>query len=90
MADSQEIVLRLELTSRPVPASEIIVTASREPQIVLEAPASTSVVTREQVEQQITATPIDYLTGVTGMDVASKGLAQRTYTARGSRGASTG
>lgn len=90
VADNQEVVLRLVLIDRPVPASEIIVTASREPQVVLEAPASTSVVTHEQVQQQIAATPIDYLTGVTGMDVASKGLAQRTYTARGSRGASTG
>ncbi len=90
VADSQEVALRLVLTVRAAPASEIIVTASREPEVALEAPASTSVVTHDQIEQQIAATPIDYLTGVTGMDVASKGLAQRTYTARGSRGASTG
>jgi iron complex outermembrane receptor protein len=84
------VTLHLVLAARPAPASEIIVTASREPQVALKAPAATSVVTREQVEQQISATPIDYLTGVAGMDVASKGLAQRTYTARGSRGASAG
>ncbi len=90
VADAQETTVRLVMVARPVPASEIIVTASRQSQVLLDAPAASSVVTREQVEQQVTATPIDYLTGVTGMDVASKGLAQRTYTARGSRGVSTG
>ena len=90
VADSQEATVHLVMAARPRPVSEIIVTASRKPQIVLDAPASTSVIPREQIAQQVAATPIDYLTGVTGMDVASKGLAQRTYTARGSRGASTG
>jgi len=90
LADGQTVELDLVMVARPVPQSEIIVTASRQPETSLQAPASTSVVTREQVEQQITATPIDLLAGVTGMDVASKGLAQRTYTARGSRGASAG
>ena len=90
VGDNQAAVVPLVLASRPVPASEIIVTASRQPQTNLEAPAATSVITHEQVAQQITATPIDLLTGVTGMDVASKGLAQRTYTARGARGVSSG
>jgi len=90
VAGSQTVVVRLVLASRPVPASEIVVTASRQPQTSLEAPAATSVITHEQVAQQITVTPLDLLSGVTGMDVASKGLAQRTYTARGSRGASAG
>jgi iron complex outermembrane receptor protein len=85
-----EVAFDFVLAVRPMPASEIIVTATRQPETTLQAPASTSVVTRQQVAQQITATPIDLLAGVTGMDVASKGLAQRTYTARGSRGASTG
>jgi len=90
VSDGHDVIFDLALAGRPVPQSEIIVTASRQPETNLQAPASTSVVTREQVEQQITATPIDLLAGVTGMDVASKGLAQRTYTARGSRGASAG
>jgi iron complex outermembrane receptor protein len=90
VADSQEVSLHLVLAPRPVPAADIIITASRQPETLLEAPAATSIITREQVAQQITATPIDLLTGVTGLDVASKGLAQRTYTTRGSRGASTG
>lgn len=90
VADGRESTVRLVMAARPVPASDIIVTASRQPQVMLDAAASTSMIPREQIEQQVVATPIDYLTGVTGMDVASKGLAQRTYTARGSRGASTG
>lgn len=90
VADGADAVLGLVLSPRPVPAAEIIVTASRQPETMLQAPAATSVVTHDQVTQQITATPIDLLTGQPGMDVASKGLAQRTYTARGSRGASTG
>jgi len=90
VADGQAANVDLVMAARPSPVSDIIVTASRKPQVVLDAPASTSIIPRDQIAQQVTATPIDYLAGVTGMDVASKGLAQRTYTARGSRGASTG
>jgi len=90
VGDGRESTVRLVMAPRPNPVSEIIVTASRTPQLALDAPAATSVISREQIAQQATATPIDHLTGVTGMDVASKGLAQRTYTARGARGASTG
>lgn len=88
--DGHVALADFRLAARPVPASEIIVTAQRQPQLVLDAPAATSIVPREQVEQQVAATPIDYLTGVTGIDVASKGLAQRTYSTRGSRGVSSG
>ena len=87
---ARTLTLDLVLAARPVPPRKSSSPPPAQPETCLKAPAATSVVTREQVEQQITATPIDLLTGVTGMDVASKGLAQRTYTARGSRGASTG
>ena len=47
--DNQPVVLNLVLAGRPEPAAEIIVTASRQPETNLQAPASTSVITREQV-----------------------------------------
>jgi len=90
LAGGIEAVLDVAMARRPVPVGEMIVTASRQPEIALTAPAATSVVQREEVERQVTVTPIDYLTGEPGMDVASKGLGQRTYTARGSRSASSG
>lgn len=88
--DSGTVTVAIVLAPRPVPASDIVVTASRQPELALTAPAATSVVQREEVEQEVTVTPVDYLTGEPGMDVASKGLGQRTYTARGSRSASSG
>jgi len=90
IADGQDAPFNLVLAPRPVPAADIIVTASRQPEIALTAPAATSVVQREEIEREVTVTPVDYLTGEPGMDVASKGLGQRTYTARGSRSASSG
>ena len=90
VGDSGAAVVDIRLAPRPVPAGDIVVTASRQPQVSLQAAASTSSIPAETVQDQITATPIDLLTGVTGMDVASKGLGQRTYTARGSRSASSG
>jgi len=90
LGDSGVVEVKIVLDPRPVPAADIVVTASRQPQVSLQAAASTSVVTAERVTEQISATPLDLLTGVTGMDVASKGLGQRTYTARGSRSASSG
>jgi len=90
LGDTGAVEVKIVLDPRPVPAADIVVTASRQPQVSLQAPASTSVIPAERVQEQVTATPVDLLTGVTGMDVASKGLGQRTYTARGSRSASSG
>ncbi|HQR17532.1 MAG TPA: TonB-dependent receptor [Gemmatimonadales bacterium] len=90
VADGAEAIHDVALSPRPVPAAEVIVTASRQPEIALTAPAATSVVQRDEIDQEVSVTPIDYLAGEPGMDVASKGLGQRTYTARGSRSASSG
>jgi len=90
LRDSGAVEVRIVLDPRPVSAADIVVTASRQPQVSLQAAAATSVIPAERVQEQITATPVDLLTGVTGMDVASKGLGQRTYTARGSRSANSG
>ncbi len=90
LASGDTASVDLLLAPRPVPASEIIVTASRQAEVALTVPAAVSSVSREEVAQEVTVTPIDYLAGEPGMDVASKGLGQRTYTARGARSASSG
>ncbi len=61
----------------------VSITASRTPQISLDVPVSTSVVTSGQVEETTAFTAIDHVRTVSGVDFASKGLMQHTYAVRG-------
>ncbi|HET9292930.1 MAG TPA: TonB-dependent receptor plug domain-containing protein, partial [Gemmatimonadales bacterium] len=90
VADGQTTRIQIALHHRPPLVDPIVVTARRNAEASLDAPASISVVDREQIEERIVATPFDHLTGQPGMDCASKGLMQRTCAARGSRSASSG
>lgn len=90
VADGQTTRIQIALHHRPPLVDPIVVTARRNAEASLDAPASISVVNREQIEERIVATPFDHLTGQPGMDCASKGLMQRTCAARGSRSASSG
>ncbi len=90
VADGQTTEIQIALHHHPPLVDPIVVTARRNAEASLDAPASISVVDREQIEERIVATAFDHLTGQPGMDCASKGLMQRTCAARGSRSASSG
>jgi iron complex outermembrane receptor protein len=61
----------------------VSITGSRTPQVSLDVPVSTSVVTSGQIEETTVFTAIDPVRTVTGVDFASKGLMQHTYAVRG-------
>lgn len=67
-------------------ADTIMVTASRRPEPEDRTPASTSIIQQIEIREQPHVTPVDLARDVTGMDFASKGLMQHTYSVRGVRG----
>lgn len=74
---------RIELTSRAFELNPVVVSASRHREKALEAPASVHTVSPEQIEEQPTTTPADYVRGLPGIDVATNGLSQHNVVARG-------
>ncbi len=68
----------------------VVVTASRQSEKATDAPASTSVISAQEVSEETAVTPADYVRGVRGLDVVQGGLAQNTIVARGFNNAFSG
>lgn len=71
------------LLSSLVNVRAIAVTASRGQEKVLEAPASVSVVSEEDIAVRPALTPTEHVKGLPGVDVATTGLAQSNMVVRG-------
>lgn len=69
---------------------QVVVTSSRTPEKILDAPASISVVTAEQVERRPTVTVADQVRNQPGVDATQGGLAQTNVVARGFNNAFSG
>ncbi|MFQ6046950.1 MAG: TonB-dependent receptor domain-containing protein, partial [Gemmatimonadales bacterium] len=61
----------------------LVVTASREPQSILEAPASVFRVTPRELRERPAITVAEHLGGATGVDIVTTGLTQHNIAARG-------
>ena len=68
----------------------VVVTASRQSEKATDAPASTSVITAQEVSEETAVTPADYVRDVRGLDVVQGGLAQNTIVSRGFNNAFSG
>ncbi len=77
--------LAVVLTPIPVPVAPLVVTVERAEQATLDAPASISVVPREQVAERTTMTAVEHVRVTTGVDFAAKGLTSATFAVRGAR-----
>jgi iron complex outermembrane receptor protein len=77
--------LAVAMTAIPVPIAPVVVSVERAEQTTLEAPASISVVSREQVAENTAMTAVEHVRTTTGVDFASKGLTSATFSTRGSR-----
>ena len=73
----------ISLTSAPSQLNEVITTASRAPEKVIDAPASVSVVTAAQVEERAAVNIADHVAALPGIDVARGGIARSNIVARG-------
>ncbi len=73
----------ISLTSAPSQLNEVVTTASRAPEKVIDAPASVSVVTAAQVEERAAVNIADHVVAQPGIDVARGGIARSNIVARG-------
>ena len=79
----QTAQIRIVMTSAPAQLSEVTTTASRRQEKILDAPASVSVVTAEEIAQRPALTTMDNVRSLPGVDVAQGGLVQSAIVARG-------
>ena len=81
--------LTVSMMPTAVDIDPLVVSVSRTIETALEAPASVSVVDRQEIEEAASFTPVDHVRTVTGVDMATKGLTQHTYTVRGGQAVSS-
>lgn len=81
---SENIVLEpIELTSRALKLNPIVVTASRDREKALEAPAAVFTVTSEEIEEEPATVPAEHVVGLPGVDNVTYGVQQHNVVARG-------
>ncbi|HUQ47819.1 MAG TPA: TonB-dependent receptor [Gemmatimonadaceae bacterium] len=71
------------LVVAPTSLTEVITTASRAPEKVIDAPASVSVVTAQQVNERASINVADHVAALPGIDVARGGLMRANIVSRG-------
>jgi len=86
----QTVQHTIELSGNAPALQEIVITASRAPEKIIDAPASVSVVGREEIETRPSLSPTDHLRAVPGVDIIKGGLVQANIAARGFNGAFSG
>jgi len=83
-------LLAILLTPGFIESEQVVVTASRRQEKVLDAPASVSVVETSQIEERTAMTPADHLIGLAAVDVVKSGLNQSNVVVRGFNNAFSG
>lgn len=78
------------LAPLPTELEQVVTSASRAPEKVLDAPASISVVGERQLREKPAITAADYVRGQPGVDATQGGLAQTNIVARGFNNAFSG
>ncbi len=73
----------MALSALPSILDQVVTTASRAPEKILDAPASVSVVTEKQINERPSITVTDHIATLPGIDVARGGLMQANVVARG-------
>lgn len=90
VAEGATATVNLALAEIASTLDQVVVTSSRTPEKILDAPASISVVTAEQVERRPTVTVADQVRNQPGVDATQGGLAQTNVVARGFNNAFSG
>lgn len=71
------------LSGLPSVLDQVVTTASRAPEKILDAPASVSVVNAKEINERPSITVTDHIAAIPGMDVARGGLMQANVVTRG-------
>lgn len=83
VAAGASATLDAKLTEGALGLGEVVVSASRKPEKVTDAPASVSVISAREIEQRPALTMVDHLKEVPGIDIVQSGLTQNNVVARG-------
>ena len=75
--------LNIALSTVPIRGEAIVVTASRRPEKITDAPATITYVSAKEIEEHPGFSPIDQLTGVPGVYVVQTGIGNSTFATRG-------
>ena len=90
VAEGQTVTANVTITELASTLDQVVVTSSRAPEKVLDAPASISVVSAAQIERRPAVTVVDQVRNTPGVDATQGGLAQSNVVARGFNNAFSG
>ncbi|MFN8323029.1 MAG: TonB-dependent receptor [Chitinophagales bacterium] len=76
-------VANVDMTTNDIGLNQVVVSASKKKEKLLDAPASISVVGQDKLERNITSTPVDQLKTTPGVDVMRTGLVSSNVVIRG-------
>ncbi len=76
-------VVNVNMASADIGLNQVVVSASKRKEKVLDAPASISVIGQDKLERNITTTPVDQLKTTPGVDVMRTGLVSSNVVVRG-------
>ena len=82
--------VNIQLRSRALVLNPLVVTVSRREEKELDAPASVSTLTNQQISRIIARTPADHVRTLPGVDLASTGLTQSYAVVRGFNNVASG
>ncbi|MEX2569893.1 MAG: TonB-dependent receptor, partial [Gemmatimonadota bacterium] len=83
VAAGETAAANFDLASRAIDLDPVVVSASRQEERALDAPARTEVVSEQEIEVRPTVTPADHLRSVPGVDIATSGVQSTNVVARG-------
>ncbi len=83
IVDGANNEINISLIPSAINLDAVSVTASRRKEKLLDAPASVSVVTSDQIREQAALTPTDHIKGLPAVDIAKTGLNQSNVVVRG-------
>jgi outer membrane receptor for ferrienterochelin and colicins len=81
--DGESDTITVALASQAIELNPIVVSASREEEKALEAPATVAIVGAEEIEDRPAPTAIEHVKGQPGVDVSQTGLQQAHVVTRG-------
>jgi outer membrane receptor for ferrienterochelin and colicins len=80
---NKTVNLDIPMAETIITMDELVVTASRRDEKLLEAPATISVIPSRDIVRKNTLSPVEHIRGVQGVDVQQKGIMAYEYAARG-------
>ena len=90
VAAGGSVSVDIQLRSQALALNQLVVTVSRREEKELDAPASVSTLTGEQISRLIARTPADHIKTLPGVDLAATGLTQSYVVVRGFNNVSSG